>query len=148
MKVSERHRYYVEIISPALSKLAARICDATRIDDPAREASRYGDLLAFYGRQTRSGYWHPALTESVADFTAATDPTAALPYYRLALQQARKLADKTYTILIAMAECLFELGQRRRAKVCLQAGRAEALRRGDRYFVREADRISREARKR
>jgi hypothetical protein len=145
MTKEERHRHYMEVINPRLDALAQLICEASGVDDSVLEQSHYQDLLAFYEEQVGLGFWHPRLTEAVADFTASRDAAAALPYYQLALEQARLLDDDSYTVLIAMAETLFETGQTEQAGACLRDGRAEALRRGDHEHVQEADRVLREA---
>ena len=115
------------------------------MDDEVLRELRYQDLTTFYAEQLSQAYWHPALTESVADFTAVDNPSAALPYYRLALSQAQTLNDRRYTMLISMAEALFDLGQKEQAEACLRDGRQEALSRGDLDYVHEADRVQQEA---
>ncbi len=145
MNAEERHAYYADAIHPQLDRLARRICEASGIDDRVLEDSRYQDLMAFYQEQAAQGYWHPALTESVADFTAVRNPLGALPYYHLALKQAQVLNDRTYTILISLAKALFELGRREQAEACLRDGRAQALDHKDLDCVQEADRIQQEA---
>ena len=144
MTKEERHRHYMEVINPRLDALARLICEASGIDDSVLEQSRYQDLLAFYEEQVGLGYWHPRLAEAVADFTASRDAATSLPFYQLALEQARLLDDDTHTVLIAMAEVLFETGQTEQAEACLRDGRAEALRRGDHEYVQEANRVLRE----
>ena len=144
MTKEERHRHYMDIINPRLDTLARLICEASGIDDSVLEQSRYQDLLSFYEEQVGLGFWHPRLAEAVAYFTASRDAAAALPFYQLALEQARLLDDDTYTVMIAMAETLFETGQTEQAEACLRDGRAEALRRGDHEYVQEADRVLRE----
>ena len=144
MTKEERHRHYTEVINPRLDALARLICEESGIDDSVLEQSRYQDLLAFYEEQVGLGYWHPRLVEALADFTASRDAATSLPFYQLALEQARLLDDDTYTVLIAMAEALFEAGQTEQAEACLRDGRAEALRRGDQEYVQEADRVLRE----
>jgi hypothetical protein len=144
MTPDERHRHYAEVINPGLDTLARLICEASGIGDPVLERSRYQDLLTFYEEQVVVGFWHPRLAEAVADFTAARDTAAAVPFYRVALEQARSLDDDTHTILIAMGEALFEAGRTEQAEACLREGRAEALRRGDHEYVQEADRVLRE----
>ena len=114
------------------------------MDDEVLAQSRYQDLLAFYEEQVGLGFWHPSLSETVADFTAAQDDdAAAIPYYRLALEQAHALDDDTHTILIAMAESLFDAGQIEQAEACLRDGRAEAVHRGADDEIQEADRVLR-----
>ncbi len=44
-----------------------------------------------------------------------------------------------------MAQALFKVGQKEQAEACLRDGRAEALRRGDDEYVREADRVLRKS---
>jgi hypothetical protein len=119
-----------------------RICDATGIEDEVLEAVAYQNLLSFYEEQAAAGHWHPSFTESVGDFTH--DAAAALVYYRRALDEARRLPDKTHSILICMAQRLHELGQTEQAEACLFDGRAEAVRRGDKDCVADADRIQKE----
>jgi hypothetical protein len=145
MTVEQRHQHYTEAINPRLDTLARLICEASAVHDEVLEQSRYQDLLAYYGEQISLGYWHPALTEAVADFTAVRDAAAALPYYRLALEQARSLDDDCHTINIAMAHALFKVEQTAQAEACMRDGRAEAVQRGDDEYVREADRVQREA---
>ena len=144
MTAEERHRYYVEVINPRLDILARLICEASRIEDQVLRTSRYQDLLLFYEEQVGLGFWHPKLAETVADFTAARDAAGALPFYRLALEQAKLLDDEIHTILIAMAQALFDAGQTEQAETCLSDGRAEALRRGDNNCVLRADEVRRE----
>jgi hypothetical protein len=141
---AERNRHFLEVVNPGLSRLARRIVEASGMQDPVLGESRFQDLVNFYHEQVRLGYWHPGLTETMADYTAIRAPETSLGYYRLALQQARELDWDAYTILISMAQALFELGQREQAEACLRDGRAEAIRCGDDYYVQEADRVSRE----
>jgi len=145
MTTEERHRHFFEVVNPRLDTLGRLICEASAIGDHVLGETRYAELLAFYDEQVTLGYWHPGLTESVADFTAARDAAAALPYYVQALDQARALDAETHTILIWMAECLFKLGQREQAEACLRDGRAESVRREETDYVQEADRVLREA---
>src|SRR5712671_5010369 len=91
MTTEQRHRHYKEVINPRLDTLARLICEASGIDDDVLEQSRYQDLLAFYEEQVALGFWHPRLAEAVADFTASRDAAAAVPFYELALEQARLL---------------------------------------------------------
>ncbi len=145
MNAEERHAYYADVIQPQLERFARRICEASGIGDLVLEESRYQDLMDFYEEQVSQACWHPALTESVADFTAVRNPSGALPYYRLALEQARLLNDRAYTILISLAEALLELGQKEQAEACLRDGREQALKAEDLDYVHEADRIQQEA---
>ena len=110
--------------------------------DQVLEELRFADLAKFYREQVRLGYWHPGLTETMADYTAVSDQAASLIYYRVALEQARELGSDSYTILISMAEALFGSGQREQAEACLRDGRAEAARCGDDDYIQEADRVS------
>ena len=144
MTTEERHRHHFEAVHPQIDRLARLICEASGIDDRVLAESRFQDLHAFYEEQVRLGYWHPALTEALADFTGSRDVAAALSYYRLALDQARELDSNSHTILIAMAQALFEAGQKEQAEACLRDGRAEALRREDDEYVQKADEILRE----
>jgi hypothetical protein len=145
MTTEERHDHYTEIIHPRLETLARLICEASAIDDDVLEQSRYEDLMAFYEKHVALGFWHPKLTEAAADFTSSRDAAVAVLFYQLALEQARSLDDDTHTILIAMAETLYEAGRTEQAEACLRDGRAEAIRRGDNEYVQEADRVLREA---
>lgn len=143
MTPEARHRRYLEDINPRLDKLAREICEASAMEDELLEQLRYQDLLDYYQETIGYGYWHPALTESIADFTS--DAATAVRYYQLALDQAQKLEDSTYSILICMAERLFELRQKEQAEACLRDGRTEALHRGDGEYVRRADEVLRES---
>lgn len=142
MTPDQRHKHYVEVINPQLRHLGAEICNASAIDDEVLHEVAYQNLVSFYEEQVATGYWHPALTEAVGDFT--TDDNAALVYYRRALDEARRLPDQTHSILICMAERLHELGQTEQGEACLFEGRAEAVRRGDKDCVTDADRIQKE----
>lgn len=143
MTTEERHQHYLEVINPQLDDLGRLICEASAMEDDVLGQLRYQDLCAFYEEQVGLGYWHPALTEPVADFTAVHDAAASLPFYRLALDQARSLDDDTHTILISMAGACFELGQTEQAEACLRDGRAEALQREDHESVETADALGR-----
>lgn len=142
MNSEQRDKYYLEVVSPRLRHLGGRICDATGIDDDVLAEVAYQELVRFYDEQVSAGYWHPSFTESIGDFTH--DAAAALIYYRRALNEARLLHEQTHSILIWMAERLFELRQPEQAEACLREGRAEAVRRGDDHCVEVADRILRE----
>ncbi|MEQ2006733.1 MAG: hypothetical protein ABMA26_08040 [Limisphaerales bacterium] len=142
MTPDQRHQHYVEVINPRLQQLGGRICDASGIDDEVLEAVAYQNLVSFYEEQVAAGHWHPSFTESMGDFT--TDDTAALVYYRRALDEARRLPDQTHSILLCMAERLNWLGQMEQAEACLADGRAEAVRRGDNDCIEQADRILKE----
>jgi len=138
----DRHRRFVEEIQPTLDNLAAAICEASAREDDVLAESRREELLAFYHDTVGRGYWHPALTEAAADYTE--DAVASVKLYRLALRQAHELGDDTQTILIWMAERLFESGKRDEAETCLRDGRAEAAAKNDDGSVRHADDIARE----
>lgn len=142
MTPEERHQHYMEVINPRLRHLGAEICNASAIDDEVLHEVAYQNLVSFYEEQVAAGHWHPSLTESVGDFTH--DAAAALVYYRRALDEARRLPDQTHSILICMAERLHELGQTEQAEACLAEGRMEAIRRGDKDCVEDADRILKE----
>lgn len=142
MTPDQRNKHYVEVINPHLRHLGAEICNASAIDDEVLHEVAYQNLVSFYDEQVATGYWHPALTEAVADFTS--DNVAALVYYRRALDEARLLPDQTQSILLCMAQQLFELGQTEQAEACLADGRAEAIQRGDKDCIEQADRIQKE----
>ena len=114
------------------------------MDDQVLGQTRYQDLLAYYADQTSQGYWHPGLAEAMADFTAVHDAAAALPYYRLALEQARELDLDSHSILIAMAEACAECGQKEQAEALLRDGRKRAEAARDNDSIRKADEIARE----
>lgn len=144
MTTEERNRHFFEVVNPNLDRLARLICEVSAMEDEVLSETRSQDLFAYYREQTSLGFWHPGLTETMADFTAVHDAAAALPYYRLALEQAHELDLETYSILISTAEALIECGQKEQAEACLRDGRAEALKAGDADSVKEADRIWRE----
>ena len=140
MTPEQRYRYYCEVIYPRLLLLEGRICDATGVFDDVLTEVAYQELVRFYDEQVAAGFWHPLFTEAVGDFTF-DDAASALIYYRRALDEARLLQEPTYTILIAMGERLFEIRQPEQAEACLCEGRAEAVRCGDDFYAKEADRI-------
>ncbi len=143
MTHNERHQYYLEVISPQLRHLGAEICNAGAMDDEVLREVAYQNLVSFYDEQVAAGFWHPFFTESVGDFTP--DAAASLVYYRRALSEARRLSDQAHSILLCMAQRLYELGQIEQAEACLVEGRAEAVRRGDTDSIQDADRISAES---
>lgn len=142
MTTEERNKHFLAVVNPQLEQLARRICEASAMEDEVLGETRYQDMYAYYQEQIGLGFWHPGLTETMADFTAVNDAAGALSYYRLALEQARELDLDSCSILISMAEALLESGQKEQAEACLRDGRAEALSSGDNECVEEADRIS------
>ncbi len=142
MTSEQRHQHYLEVINPQLRHFGAEICNATGIDDEVLEAVAYQNLVSFYDEQVATGYWHPALTEAVGDFTS--DAAPALAFYRRALDEAKQMSDQTHSILLCMAQRLFELGQPEQAEACLAEGRADAVRLGDKDCIEQADRILKE----
>lgn len=125
-------------------ELTVEITNATLAEDDALSQSLYQSLLIYHQEQAAMGRVHPFLTETVADYT--DDPTEALRYYKLALEQSRDIGngEPTQTILIGIASKLLELGQREQAEAHLRDGRIEATRRGDGFSVAEADRLMKE----
>jgi hypothetical protein len=76
----------------------------------------------------------------MADF--AQHPAEAVRLYELALKQSQSYAgEPTHTKMISLAERLTQLGRREEAEAYLRNGRAEAVRREDRYWIKEADRL-------
>jgi len=142
MNPDDRQRHYVQAVWPKLQALGDRICDAEEREDERLIEHGYGELIAFYESQTAAGFWHPGLTEALADFTE--DPAAAVEYYRKALAEARELEEQTHSILIDLAERLIELGELEEAEACLREGHSVAKQAGDADYVGEAERIARE----
>lgn len=121
-------------------ELALALTNATEADDSALYDSLYQTLLDFYHDQTRQGRVHPFLTEALADYT--DDAAISAQYYELALKQSGMFpGEPTHTKMISLAERLIELGQIERAEACLRDGRAEAVRRGDSYWIEDASRL-------
>ena len=142
MTPEQRHQHYVEVINPQLRHVGAEICNASAMDDEVLGAVAYQNLVSFYEEQVAAGHWHPAFTESVGDFTH--DAAAALVYYRRALDEARRLPDRTHSILLCMAERLHELGKTEQAEACLAEGRSDAVRLCDKDCIEQANRILKE----
>jgi len=95
-------------------------------------------LRQFYCEQVGAGCSHPFLTEAVADYT--DDPKEAAELYRLSIEQSRAFPEEpTHTKMISLAEQLIVLGRREPAEAYLRDGRAEAVRRGDSFWIQEAD---------
>ena len=140
MTSEERGRYYYQVVEPRLSEFAHRLVVASGMEDWVLHASIYQELTNFYDEQLAEGCWHPYLTESVGDFS--DDAAIALEYYERAFSEARLMDEPTHSILICMARRLFELGQMEKGRICLEEGRAEAVRCADDYYVHEADEIS------
>ena len=121
-----------------LQQLCGRVCDASEIEDDVLEAVRKQDLRDYYRIQTETGFWHPALTEAMADF--AEDAPTTIKFYRLAVEQGKAMQAPTYTALIDLAHELHEVGRTEEAEACLRDGRAQAQAAGDCYWIENADR--------
>jgi len=120
--------------------------NATGAGDDALNASLYQQPLVYYAEQTRIGRADPFLTEAVADET--TDPLAAIGYYELAIEQARRFpGEPMHTKMISLAERLLDLGQIERAEAYLRDGRAEAVRCDDQYWIANADELMRQCKR-
>lgn len=123
-------------------ELALAIVKAAEADDQALHDSCFQALRVYFDEQTTSGRSHPFLTEAVADYTGDTAESVRL--YELALEQSRDFPDEpTHTKMISLAAQLIELGRREQAEACLRDGRAEAVRRGDTFWIEDADRLLR-----
>ena len=121
-------------------ELALAIVNASESGDEPLHDSRCQALRAYFDEQMASGRSHPFLTEAVADYT--DDAAESVRLYELALQQSREFPDEpTHTKMISLAEQLIELGRREQAEAYLRDGRAEAVRRGDTFWIEDADRL-------
>ena len=119
-------------------ELALAIVNATEAGDDALEDSLCQTLRSYFEEQAISGRSHPFLTEAVADYTH--DAAEAVCLYELALEQARAFPDEpTHTKMISLAQRLIELGRGEQAEAYLRDGRAEAIRRKDADWIRDAD---------
>ena len=124
-------------------ELALAITNASEAGDEALRDSGCQALRAYFDEQAQAGRFHPFLTEAMADYTY--DGTEAVRLYELALQQALEFPDEsTHTKMISLAEQLIELGRTEHAEAFLRDGRAEAVRRGDMFWIEDADRLLRE----
>src|SRR5688572_275920 len=121
-------------------ELADAIVKASEAGDDARRELECLALRAYFDEQFRAGRSHPFLTEAVADYT--DDGTEAVRLYELSLAQARAFPNEpTHTKMISLAEQLIDLGRREQAEAYLRDGRAEAVRRGDTFWIEDADRL-------
>jgi hypothetical protein len=121
-------------------ELSVAIVNATHAGDDALYDSLCQTLRAYYDEQASLGHSHPFLTEAMADNTDA--PSEAARLYELALEQARAFPDEpTHTKMISLAQHLIGLGQTERAEAYLRDGRSEAVRRGDTFWIQDADRL-------
>src|SRR6266850_6059086 len=121
-------------------ELALAIVNASEAGDDALHDSHCQALRAYFDEQLSVGRSHPFLTEALADYT--DDTAEAIRLYELALDQARGFPDEpTHTKMISLAEQLIELGRREQAEAYLRDGRAEAVRRGDTFWIEDADRL-------
>lgn len=126
-----------------VQKLALGITNATEAADGVLRKRYYLQLKEFHAEQTRAGQPHPFITEALADYT--DDPEEAVRLYRESIALAMEFPDEPlHTKHIALARCLAELGLKEQAEAHLTDGRAEAIRRDDPYWVREADSVARE----
>ncbi len=124
-------------------ELAVAIVNATEAGDDALRDSHRQALRFYYDEQANLGRSHPFLTEAMADFTE--DVAEAVRLYETALAQSRWFPDEpTHTKMISLAGQLIVLGRREQAEAYLRDGRAEAVRRGDTYWIADADRLLQE----
>ena len=121
-------------------ELAVAIVNASDADDDALHDSLCQTLRAYYDEQASLGRSHPFLTEAMADYT--DDATEAVRLYELSLEQAQTFPDEpTHTKMISLAQQFMELGRTEQAEAYLRDGRAEAVRRGDTFWIEDADRL-------
>ena len=121
-------------------ELAVAIVNASGAGDDALHDSLCQKLRSFYDEQASLGRSHPFLTEAMADYTNDTAEAARL--YELSLEQARAFPDEpTHTKMISLAQQFIELGLTEQAEAYLRDGRAEAVRRGDTFWIEDADRL-------
>ncbi len=124
-------------------ELAVAIVNASGAGDEALHDSLCQTLRAYYDEQAATGRSHPFLTEAMADYTG--DAAEAARLYELALDQASAFSDEpTHTKMIALAGKLIELGRTEQAEAYLRDGRAEAVRRGDTFWIEDAERLLQE----
>lgn len=124
-------------------EFAIGMANATEAGDQTLHDAYYQSLLSYYQEQHRLGQSHPFLTEALADST--TDARMAVRYYQQALRESADFpAEPRYTKMISLAQRLIDLRQVEQAEAFLRDGRSEAARKNDDYWVREADRITRE----
>jgi hypothetical protein len=127
-------------ICERVHELSVAIVNATDAGDDMLCESLYQALRAYYDEQANLGRSHPFLTEAMADQTKAASGAARL--YELALEQVRGFPDEpTHTKMISLAEQLISLGWTERAEAYLRDGRSEAVRRGDAFWIQDADRL-------
>ena len=121
-------------------ELALAIVNATCAEDNALSDSLVETFREYYEEQKKLGRSHPFLTEAMADYTE--EPAEAIRLYQLAIEQARAFpGESTYTKTISLARELIELRKMEQAEAYLIEGRAEAVRCGDEYWAKEADRL-------
>jgi hypothetical protein len=122
-------------------ELAAEITNATMADDDALADSLYQRLRVYHEEQLAAGGSHPFIIETLADYT--DDPAHALGYYEQALAMSRQMTgdEPTHTIIICLGERLIELGRREQAEAFIRDGLAEAIRRGDRDWIQNANEL-------
>lgn len=132
-------------IQEQVQEFALGITNATCADDHALAESLYERFLSYHEEQLAAGRSHPFIVESLADYTH--DPAQAIRYYEQALAMSRQMTsdEPTHSILIDLGAQLIEVGQREQAEAFIRDGRAEAVRRGDEYYIEEADRLLAEA---
>ena len=125
-------------------ELVADITNATLANDVALAESLYLRLRLYHEEQLAAGRSHPFILETLADYTDETEQSVR--YYEQALAMSRRMTtdEPTHTILIGIGERLIETGRREQAEAFIRDGRAEAVRRGDVYWIKDADRILQE----
>lgn len=138
MTEEERDNYYFEFVHDDLGELLAALIDTE--DGEEREAI-LGQIKELHQELSREGYWHPFVTEAVAD--TAEEPSERIHYYKLALEQAREMRYGTHSILIDMAACLMELGQTEQAEACAEEGLRGALDSEDYDYITRAEQVLR-----
>lgn len=121
-------------------ELAVAIVNASAAGDDALHDSLCHTLRAYHDEQTGLGRSHPFLTEAVADYTE--DPSDAARLYELSLEQAALFPNEPkHTKMISLAQRYLELGHPQQAEAYLRDGRAEAIRRGDTEWIKDANNL-------
>lgn len=141
MTEEERDNYYFEFVHENLTELTAALVEASLEEDEEARASLLEQIKDLHDDLQLEGFWHPYLTEAVAD--TADDLEVRVRFYKTALAQARELGYETHSILIDMAGCLLELGQSEQAEACAEEGLRGALDTEDYDYIMRAEEVLR-----
>jgi hypothetical protein len=124
-----------------LAAIASEMTSASFNKDESMWRHLYQELKSFYEEKKLLGSLHPAVVETLADYTENKQDAVRFYEEALAITQPD---EPHYMILISMSEALARLGQKEIAKRTVLDGLHEACEKEDYYYISEAERVLKE----